>query len=1394
MTAEPPVPPEAPAPAQPAGRAPRRRTPRVGLAVLAVLVLLAAAMAVLRFGVLTGPGRALIVAELDGLSLGAFGRLHVEGLEGDVWRDFSLARLTVSDRQGVWLEARQAHVRWRWQPLLVRRVHVDALEAAQLSVLRRPTLAPSAPGRGPGLSIHIGRFFARLETAPAFSYRRGLYDVTGALDAAKSGAVAGRLLGVSLLHRGDRIETTFDLGRNKSLALDLEGREAQGGALAGALGLAADQPFLISVHARGTTSRGSFQALSRSGALTPLQAAGAWTPAGGSAAGRLTLAASRLLTGYQKMLGPEARFSASGAKVPDGFYTLDLSATSENVRLAAKGEADLGRMAAGPRGLAVTLAAVSASRILGWPQMGGAQLAGVLSGGGARWTLAGQLAVEGASAWNYRLARVRGPGRLVWQKGEIGLDIALDGEGGAGSGLAAALLGARPHAAAGLTWLPDGRLNMRSLELFGPGLKLSAVGQQTLFGGLALKGEASFANFAAARAGARGSLRASWNAGQAKAGAPWTFSADAGATGFASGIDPLDRLLGAAPRLTLKASYDGAGVQVTGAELRGANGGMTAAGQIRNDGGLDAKLGWTAKGPFEIGPLEVSLAGKGGGTLGGSLSDPRADLAADFDSVDLPNFQLAKAHVTLSFLKGPEDTNGAFALTASSRYGPAKAATAFRFLKDGLQLTGLDATAAGAHVEGSVALLAGAPSSANLVVAVGPGVFLTRGQASGRLTIEDRPGGPTASVTANASGAVLPVGGGFIVQSATVKASGPLARLPYQLQANGLTAHGSWKVAGAGLAAAAGPDHSVSFAGAGRLRNADFKTLAPAELRFGPKGASLSLLAEAGGGRARIEATQSQAAFQAKAELSDVSLGLLDQDFMGKFDAALTLAGQGPSLGGSLDAQLQGAGERGSKGAPTVDGLVKARLAANVLSLDATLGNASGLKTVVNVALPAEASAAPFRIAIVRNRAIHGEVAAEGEIKPVWDLVMGGSRSLAGQVNAHAVLGGTLADPRVEGQATVAGGQFSDADSGLKLRAVALSARLADNAVDVSQFQGTDGAGGSVTGAGRISLLRDGASSFRLDLKSFRLIDNDVATALASGQATVNRAADGKVKIAGALSIDRADLTTNPPVPSDVTPLDVVEVNREVGAGGHLQTESTHAPDVELDVSLKAPGRIFLRGRGLNAELSLDARVTGSALHPKITGEARIVRGDYDFAGKRFVFDNQGRVYLAEDPNDIRLDLTATRDDPSLTAVIRIQGTAARPKITLSSTPALPSDEVLSKVLFGASASQLSPYEAAELASAVSTVAGGGGFDVLGSLRSFAHLDRLALGGAASSGFAVSGGKYLTDNVYLELTGGGRQGPSAQVEWRARRDISVISSIAGAGGDSQVSVRWRKDY
>src|SRR5690606_25104486 len=219
-------------------------------------------------------------------------------------------------------------------------------------------------------------------------------------------------------------------------------------------------------------------------------------------------------------------------------------------------------------------------------------------------------------------------------------------------------------------------------------------------------------------------------------------------------------------------------------------------------------------------------------------------------------------------------------------------------------------------------------------------------------------------------------------------------------------------------------------------------------------------------------------------------------------------------------------------------------------------------------------------------------------------------------------------------------------------------------------------------------------------------------------------------------------------------------------------------------------GAVRVVGRGLDVRMNLNARIRGTLNRPVLTGTARVVRGDYEFAGKRFIFDPSGSVTLSTRADRIRLNLRAVREDPALTAEIRVTGTAAQPIIALTSSPALPQDEILSQVLFGRSASQLSALEAAQLASGVASLAGGGGFDILGNLAEFAGLDRLSFGGDASA-MTVAGGKYLTDDVYFEVIGGGEGGAAVQVEWQARRNIAVTSRVDGQG-EASLAVRWRR--
>lgn len=1358
--------------------------------VLIVFLALLGGMTLLgRYGAVTPQGRMFVEARANGLKLGRIGKLHIEGVGGDIWGDFTVRRLTISDEKGVWLQADALSVRWRAVELFARRFHAEAISARQVRVLRRPTLTPKTKSGAAPVSVDLDSFATRLILEPAFSGARGDYDIAGAYEMARLGGQTGRLRIGSRLHAGDFLNADFDLGRTDTLRLNAQAVEAAGGALAGSLGFDPRLPFALNAKISGEISKGRFNVDTRLGGTQPLTASGAWTPQGGSASGVAVLSASTLTAPYGARFGNVARFDISGAKADRGFFDLRAKVEGENLSLTARGLGDIGDKKIGAGGLTLDATVPAMNRILTAPAMGRATAHAVLTGKASDWTLDGTASADRFALAGYRLARVSGPARLGFKNGEFSIKADLTGQDGAGA--YAGLLGARPTASAEIARLKDGRWLFRRIQAKGAGLTVDGSGGRGLLGGLNFKGDVALTNLASIRPGAKGRLNAKLDASQAGAGQPWKLAIDGRGADFASGLTEADRLLGATPSLAMRGAFGGGALSLSQANLDGAAVKASGAGTVGSDK-LALNIDWSAQGPFRAGPVEIIGAAKGEGVLTGKPAEPALKLAADFESIDLPRLPLRQAHLDLTFRRGAAGSDGDVRLIAASDYGPARLGAAFQFAPGGLDLTHIDADAGGVQAKGALSLRDARPSTADLSIAAGPGALLANGKVAGTVRIADAPGGARAKLDLTAENALL-YNANLAIGSARITADGPLAKLPIVVQARGEAQPGRWKLDLNGTFADDASGQSLTFNGAGELGRARVATREAAVLKIGGGARSARLRLAIGQGTADVDLRTDEAGAALNAVLAGVDISALNEDLAGSIDARLNLQGKGATLAGEVDATVKGVRERGAAAAQSLDGQIVARLAGDQLRLSGAARTAQGLTASGEFTLPAQASASPLRLAVDRTRPMAGRFAASGEVKPLWDLLVGRERSLSGKADISLTLSGSMNEPRVEGRASLAGGRFEDGATGLQLTDVSLAADLSQSGVDLRQASAGDGHGGKISGSGRFDLRKGAASSLTLDMTDFRLIDNQMGDASASGRTTLSRDADGRLKLAGALTIDRADLTATAPTPSGVVGLDVIERNRPAELAGTGRRAAAPARAMIFDVTLKGPRRVFVRGRGLDVELSIDAHLTGTTAQPVLSGTARVVRGDYDFAGKRFEFDDRGVVYLAARPELIRLDLTAVREDPTLTATVVIKGTAARPEITLTSSPSLPSDEVLSQVLFGASAAQLSPLEAAQLASALAAMSGGGGFDVIGNLRNLTRLDRIAFAGDAAGGMTVAGGKYITDDVYLEIIGGGREGPAAQVEWRVRRNLSVVSRLAGQN-DGRLSVRWRRDF
>lgn len=1344
-----------------------------------------------RLYLLSGPGRDLVTSFVAGKKIGRYGRINVEGVQGDLFDDFTIRRVTVTDAGGVWLEASNVRVDWSYLPLIFRRFHADRIEADRIRVIRRPQVEPSTdPPRPMPLDVRIDVFAADVELLEGFSREYGRWTIRGEAAVPRRGRKTGKARAESVNRPGDFLDLRFDVGRDLfDLNLNLIAEEARGGALAGALGYSPDRPFA----ARALVEKGTVQASVRTGEFVPLSVNGRFSAEGSRAVGYVSFAGSDLLEPFAARLGQTARIGL--ATLPDaerpGHHAVAWEFRSDNLTSSARGHVRL-RDRAVPDGLNISLASPSLARLSGTNIGGAGAFQGRFVGVGDVWRLAGEVRLSDPNLASWRAASLSGPLELSGRSGRIDLTTRLVARGGSGEGVVGGLLGDAATLQLAATRGADGALLLRSVDLRGRALRVAGSGGRGLNGSLNFRGRAEVTDLSRVADGASGAFGGPITASAADVGGDWTLTFDGRGRGLGTGMEELDRLLGPQPRFILAGALQDGAVAVRRAVVTGAAAEATGRGSIGFGGDMNLDLAWTAQGPFGVGPVEVVGAMRGDGDLTGTFARPRADLRAAFDRIEVGQLGLTDARLALTFAKGEDGSDGRVALTAGSSYGQARAVSAFSLRPGRVRLTGVDLNAGGVVASGDVTLARGFPSSADLTFYARPGAFLTSGTLQGRVRLTD--GDATESALLAVEGRdVRFAGSALTIRRLDLNGAGSLGRLPFTatVDVGGTT---PIQFSGSGVYNRQGDAQTVALTGDGRVREVPFSTRSPLVLAMADGGRVVQADVNVGGGVLIGDLRTDAQGAMLQADLTSVDLRTLTPSLRGQVTGTVGLRGRGDDLSGSASLEMQGVGSIDAPRSVAVDGRLDATLVGDRLRLVADARDAGSVRATADVILPVVASAAPLRLAIARDRPVSGRVEAEGEIRPIWDLFLGGGRTLGGQVQANAELGGTLNDLRLVGRLDLARGVFEDSLSGLRLEDVALAVRFDDETALVERFAATDGVGGRVSGQGRLGLQQGSGSSLELELAGFRVIDNDLARATASGTAGVVRTADGRVTIRGRLDVDEARIEPNLPGSRGIVTMDVVEVNRPGGdpAPTTEEEEAQGGPPIGLDVEIRSPGGdIRLVGRGLNVEMSVNARVGGTISRPTLTGSARVVRGDYEFAGKRFVFDEDGRVELSTDPRRIRLNLAATRDDPSLTATIRVTGTAARPEITLTSTPALPQDEILSQVLFGRSAAQLSALEAAQLASGVASLAGGGGFDVIGNLRELAGLDRLSFGGEASS-LTVAGGRYITDDVYLEIIGGGEGGAAVSVEWQPRRNLSVSSRFGGQG-DASLSVRWRRE-
>ncbi len=417
--------------------------------------------------------------------------------------------------------------------------------------------------------------------------------------------------------------------------------------------------------------------------------------------------------------------------------------------------------------------------------------------------------------------------------------------------------------------------------------------------------------------------------------------------------------------------------------------------------------------------------------------------------------------------------------------------------------------------------------------------------------------------------------------------------------------------------------------------------------------------------------------------------------------------------------------------------------------------------------------------------ALAGQLAAQG-----FDMT--------GSARINLQIAGTAAAPLVTGTITTDGTRLVDVRRNMAMNALAVTITLDGRQATISRFSGTLATGGSVSASGTVGIQP--ASGFPADI-SIRLdratyVDGTLVTATVSGTLNVRGPLLTAPVLSGTLQLARASITVPEKLPASLSALNIQHRNAPAAVlaqfGNQPQGPREKSTTLGLDLRVDAPSQIFVRGRGIDAELGGSVTIRGTASAPIVAGGFTMRRGRLSILSRRLDFTDKSKITFAGDLTPA-LDMAANSVVGSTTITISVTGLANDPTIAFSSSPALPQDEVLAQLIFGQSMSRLSALQIAQLADAASQLAGGRSTSLFEGLRSHLGIDNLDITTDARGRAQVSAGKYLNKRTYIELQQGGDNSSKAIINFDVGRGVK-LRGAAGSNGAGEAGIVYEREY
>lgn len=388
---------------------------------------------------------------------------------------------------------------------------------------------------------------------------------------------------------------------------------------------------------------------------------------------------------------------------------------------------------------------------------------------------------------------------------------------------------------------------------------------------------------------------------------------------------------------------------------------------------------------------------------------------------------------------------------------------------------------------------------------------------------------------------------------------------------------------------------------------------------------------------------------------------------------------------------------------------------------------------------------------------------------------------LDGTLSLDAALGGTLAEPALDGELRLAGGRGFVGPAGVQLEDVQLALRGDPTAGRLSLNGAARSGPGTITVDGWLAQLGGPAleGELRIGGENFEAVNLPEARVLATPDLRAAVRARS-LEVDGSVHIPEARIAPRD-VSGAVTPSkDVVLVEQEAAPPPGWAVKSR--------IALTLGDKVTFDGFGLTGRLTGGIEVFDeSGRLTRARGELAVVDGTYEAYGQALNIE-QGRVLYRDGPLDNPgLDIRASRKSGDVTAGVRVLGSAQNPQAELYSQPSLPQADQLSYLLLGRPVAGASGGEGQLLMQAATSLGLKGGNLLAQTIGSSFGFDEVSVGGNGNGldSAALTVGKYLSPRLYLNYSVGLLDAANRlQIRYQLSRHLSVQTETGTeTGGD-----------